>query len=72
LLGDLILDTPQLTLPDPDLLTRPHLAIPLAELAPDFPHPITREPLHEIAERLRSGAQLSLQSEISKKLQDLV
>ena len=72
LLGDLILDTPLLTLPDPDLLTQPHLAIPLAELAPDFPHPITGEPLCEIADRLRPGAQLTSLPDISKDLQEIV
>jgi 2-amino-4-hydroxy-6-hydroxymethyldihydropteridine diphosphokinase len=65
LLGDLILDTPPMTLPDPDLLTQPHLAVPLAELAPDFLHPITGEPLREIADRLRPGAQLTPRPDIS-------
>ncbi len=34
--GDLTLDTEGITLPDPDILERPFLAVPLAELAPDL------------------------------------
>jgi 2-amino-4-hydroxy-6-hydroxymethyldihydropteridine diphosphokinase len=58
LLGSQVLETPELRLPDPDVLTRPHLAIPLAELDPDFPHPVTGEPLGAIAARLRPHADL--------------
>jgi 2-amino-4-hydroxy-6-hydroxymethyldihydropteridine diphosphokinase len=72
MLGDLVLEAPPVTLPDPDVLTKPHLAIPLAELAPDFPHPITGEPLQEIADRLLPGAQLTPRPDISIRLQDLV
>lgn len=69
LLGQMILDTPELTLPDPDLLSRAHLAVTMAELAPDFPHPITHEPLHEIAARLRSGAKLAPRPDVRERLQ---
>lgn len=41
-----------LVIPDPDSLTRAHVALPLADLAPDFVHPITRETLAEVAERV--------------------
>lgn len=40
-------------IPDPDLLKFAHVAIPIAELAPDLPHPMTGEPLRVIAARLR-------------------
>lgn len=43
-------------IPDPDILTRPFVAIPLAELAPSLIHPITGEPLATIAARLGSAA----------------
>jgi 2-amino-4-hydroxy-6-hydroxymethyldihydropteridine diphosphokinase len=59
LLGSTILNTPELVLPDPDLLTRAFLAVTMAELAPGFPHPITKEPLADIASRLRPGANLT-------------
>lgn len=34
--GDLAMDEPGLRLPDPDILERPFLAVPLSELAPDL------------------------------------
>ena len=40
-----------LVLPDPQILTRAHVALPLADLAPDFRHPVTGETLGEIAAR---------------------
>jgi 2-amino-4-hydroxy-6-hydroxymethyldihydropteridine diphosphokinase len=39
-------------IPDPDLVKFPHVAIPVADLLPDFPHPQTGEPLGELAKRL--------------------
>ena len=39
------------TVPDPDILKRAHVALPLADLAPDFMHPVTRETLAAIAAR---------------------
>ncbi|NOR90878.1 MAG: 2-amino-4-hydroxy-6-hydroxymethyldihydropteridine diphosphokinase, partial [Anaerolineales bacterium] len=53
MLGDRVLDHELLTLPDPDLLKRAHLAVTTAELRPDFPHPLTGETLEEIANKLR-------------------
>jgi 2-amino-4-hydroxy-6-hydroxymethyldihydropteridine diphosphokinase len=39
-------------LPDPDLLKFPHVAVPVADLLPDLPHPVTGERLADVAERL--------------------
>ena len=58
LMGNRVLESDLLTLPDPELLSRAFLAVPMAELAPDFLHPITLEPLAKIAARLRRGAEL--------------
>lgn len=58
MLGDWVLESDLLTLPDPEMLSRAFLAIPMAELAPDILHPITHEPLEKIAARLRRGAKL--------------
>ena len=58
LLGSAVLNSPELTLPDPDLLSRAHLAVTMAELAPDFTHPITQDTLREIAARHRCGVKL--------------
>jgi len=43
-------------IPDPDLLKFAHVAIPVAHLAPDMPHPETGEPLATIAGRLMAAA----------------
>lgn len=39
-------------IPDPDLLKFPHVAVPVAELAPNMMHPIIGEPLQAIADKL--------------------
>ncbi len=39
------------SIPDPELLERPFVAIPLAEIAPDYIHPISGESLAVIAAR---------------------
>jgi 2-amino-4-hydroxy-6-hydroxymethyldihydropteridine diphosphokinase len=53
LFGDRIIDDPphNITLPDPEILTRAHVALPLADLAPAFIHPITGKTLEAIAAR---------------------
>jgi 2-amino-4-hydroxy-6-hydroxymethyldihydropteridine diphosphokinase len=43
-------------IPDPDLQKFPHVAVPVADLLPDFPHPETGEPLGELAKRLLDEA----------------
>lgn len=40
-------------IPDPEILLRPFLAVPLSELAPDYVHPVDGRTLREIAQRLR-------------------
>jgi 2-amino-4-hydroxy-6-hydroxymethyldihydropteridine diphosphokinase len=39
-------------IPDPELLEFPHIAVPIAELAPDMPHPETGERLNFLAAKL--------------------
>ena len=65
LLGDRV--EPQFPLPDPDILTREHLAVPLAELDSDFCHPTTHEALGTIANRLRSDM-LRAHKDVSQRL----
>lgn len=72
LLGNRIVETPDLSVPDPDILTRPYLAVTLAELAPDFVHPETGERLAAIAERLRAGANLIARPDVSQALRQLI
>lgn len=64
LYGSHILAHPLLEIPDPDILTRPHLAITLAELMPDFVHPQTGDTLAAIAKRLRPQAKLTLREDV--------
>jgi len=47
-----VLDTPDLLLPDPEIAARPFLAIPLSELAPDLALPGTGARISELAARL--------------------
>jgi 2-amino-4-hydroxy-6-hydroxymethyldihydropteridine diphosphokinase len=42
--------------PHPDILNRPYVALPLAEISPEKIHPETGEPLRVIADRLRDGS----------------
>lgn len=51
LMGECILQSPTLTLPNPEILTRAFVAIPLAQLAPEWLHPIEKISLATIAAR---------------------
>jgi len=52
LCGDLVIDEPDLKIPDPEIAERPFLAIPLHELDPDLVLPGTNLSLKEIVEGL--------------------
>lgn len=39
--------------PDPELLEYAHIAVPSAEIIPNWPHPITHEPIASIAQKLQ-------------------
>ena len=54
LMGEQLIHTDFLTIPDPDIIRRPFLAIPLAELAPDTLHPIENISLAQIAARFKT------------------
>ena len=49
LYADRVLELPDLTLPDPDLLTRAHVALPVADVVPEQRHPVTGQTFVEIA-----------------------
>ena len=51
-----ILQVGRRRIPDPEVLERPFVAIPLAEIAPDYVHPDTGETLQNIARRFDPGA----------------
>ncbi len=54
--GDLAVDSEGITLPDPDILERPFLAIPLFELAPELVLPGYNVRIGDIAARLPQDA----------------
>jgi 2-amino-4-hydroxy-6-hydroxymethyldihydropteridine diphosphokinase len=72
LLGGHVIECSELTLPDPDLLTRAHLAVPMAELAPSFVHPTTGETLQTIADRLLPQASLIPRPGITAHLRSIL
>lgn len=53
--GDLLLEDSDLTLPDPEILTRAHVAVPLADVAPEMRHPVDGRRLGEIGAALSDG-----------------
>jgi len=55
LFGDQALDLGTRRIPEPDILQRPHVAVPLADLSPRQRHPETGQTLQEIARSLPSG-----------------
>lgn len=54
LMDDLVLQTPRLTLPHPGVAERRFVLAPMAEIAPDFMHPIFGKTVVELLAVLRS------------------
>src|SRR5215510_14584310 len=50
--GDLVISSKQLTLPDPDILRRSFVAVPLCEIAPELLLPGSGVPIRQVADRL--------------------
>jgi 2-amino-4-hydroxy-6-hydroxymethyldihydropteridine diphosphokinase len=57
---DVVMKTGELTLPDPEIRTRPFLAGPLFELAPNLIMPDSKEPIAKIAARMRDSGMTPL------------
>lgn len=72
LYGDLVVEEEDLRIPDPDLLSYPHVAVPTAELVPDLCHPITAERIIEISWRLTQETAPSANYQASSLLIDLL
>jgi 2-amino-4-hydroxy-6-hydroxymethyldihydropteridine diphosphokinase len=56
LYDDAILVMGKRRIPDPEIVCYPHIALPLADLAPDYRHPETGETLAQIAARVSATA----------------
>ncbi len=55
LFGDRVVDDPDLTIPHPRMHKRRFVLDPLAEIAPEVVHPVLREKIIDILDRLPSG-----------------
>ena len=64
LYGDCVIDLPHLTIPDPDVLRRAYVALPLADIAPDVVHPVTGQTLAAIAEPFRGAAGITRRDDL--------
>ena len=51
---DVVLDTPRLRLPHPDMQNRDFVLLPLAEIAPELKHPTLQKTIYELKENLIS------------------
>lgn len=51
--GNMIMETPELTIPHPRLEERAFVLIPLLEIAPDLSHPVSGESIKDLAARVQ-------------------
>jgi len=65
LYDDLVLNSPGLTIPHPRLTERGFVLIPLAELAPDLIHPVTRKTIQQLLSTLDTTGVKVFQSQQS-------
>ena len=49
---DVIMDTPELKLPHPDMQNSDFVLLPLFEIAPELIHPVLRKNIRELKEKL--------------------
>lgn len=61
LYDELVTQTEDLTLPDPDIARRPYLALPLHELSPGLMMPGSGKPIHKVAAALSGKAMKPLE-----------
>ena len=73
MLGSQIVNSPELTLPDPDIAHRPFVALPLAQLLPDMIHPLANRTLANLAaDFLPLDENMVADSEATNLLQSLL
>lgn len=62
----------QRRIPDPEIVERPFVAIPLAEIAPNYQHPLTGQTLSQIARGFEvKNGEMCLRQDVSQILQQL-
>jgi 2-amino-4-hydroxy-6-hydroxymethyldihydropteridine diphosphokinase len=50
--GDIVFDSPELTLPHPRLHERAFVLVPLADITPDFVHPVLKQTIATLRDQL--------------------
>jgi 2-amino-4-hydroxy-6-hydroxymethyldihydropteridine diphosphokinase len=68
---DLIIKSAELTLPDPEIRTRPFLAGPLYELSPNLIMPDSKEPIAKIAARIRGNGMKPLVAYTNRLIREI-
>ena len=58
LAGDLVIDTPELTIPHPRLCERAFVLVPLFEIAPKLVHPLEKVTVTRLLSRLKGGEKI--------------
>ena len=58
LFGDVIIDSPEVTIPHPAMQQRRFVLEPLAEIAPELGHPVLKKTIRELLEELPSGQEV--------------
>lgn len=65
LFNNTIIEEEGLMLPDPDILTRLFLILPLAEITPNYLHPVMKKPLRTIAVEMETaGNSMTLRDDV--------
>ena len=68
---DLVIKSGELTLPDPEIRSRPFLAGPLFELAPNLIMPDSKEPVAAIAARMRGSGMKPLVAYTNRLIREI-
>lgn len=63
-MAELVIDREGIRLPDPEILIRAHLALPLADVAPGYRHPTEGRTLREIAARFNDEPGIATREDI--------